>query len=98
MRRLGGTRAGKVRLTPLLRKEAVSSAEMLTEVAAGTAERCPGRHVLALQDTTGLRSHGGRGEYLHAVMSLDEKDGTILGVIDGIFLDRQTSGRPVCAD
>lgn len=70
MRRSGGTRAGKSRLTPLLRKEAVSSTEM--QAAARTAERCPGRHVLAIQDTTGLRSQGGRGEYLHAVMALDE--------------------------
>ncbi|WP_283813220.1 hypothetical protein [Bradyrhizobium manausense] len=34
-----------------------------------------GRHVLAIQDTTVLRSEGGGGEYLHAVLALDAQDG-----------------------
>ncbi|MCA1363382.1 hypothetical protein I6F14_23530 [Bradyrhizobium sp. IC3069] len=39
--------------------------------AGRTAERCVGRYVLAIQDTTVLRSERGRGEYLHAVLALD---------------------------
>ncbi|SCB38512.1 hypothetical protein GA0061098_1007288 [Bradyrhizobium shewense] len=52
-----------------------------------------GRHVLAIQDTTVLRSEGGGGEYLHAVLALDAQDGAILGLIDGCFLEREGGRR-----
>ena len=93
VRRLGGTRAGEIRLTRLLRNEAFSCEEMLSEAAGRTAERCMGRHVLAIQDTTVLRSEGGGGEYLHAVLALDAQDGAILGLIDGCFLKRDGGRR-----
>ena len=57
-----------------------------------TSERCQGRDVLVIQDTTVIRSEGGGGDYLHAVMALDAEDGAILGLVDGQFLQR-TSGR-----
>lgn len=63
------------------------------EAAGRTAERCLGRHVLAIQDTTVLRSEGGGGEYLHAVMALDAQDGAILGLIDSCFLERKSGRR-----
>lgn len=66
---------------------------MLSEAAGRTAERCMGRHVLAIQDTTVLRSEGGGGEYLHAVLALDAQDGAILGLIDGCFLEREGGRR-----
>jgi len=93
VRRLGGSRAGEIRLTRLLRNEAFSCEEMLAEAAGGTAERCVGRHVLAIQDTTVLRSEGGGGEYLHAVLALDAQDGAILGLIGGCFLERKGGRR-----
>lgn len=92
VRRLGGDRAGEIRLTRFLRNEAVTCAEMLAEAAERTAERCVGRHVLAIQDTTVLRSSGGGGDYLHAVLAVDAGDGAILGLIDGQFL-RRDGGR-----
>jgi len=52
-----------------------------------------GRHVLAIQDTTVLRSEGGGGEYLHAVLALDAQDGAILGLIDSCFLERKGGRR-----
>lgn len=93
VRRLGGSRAGEIRLTRFLRNAAVSCAEMLAEAAARTAERCAGRHVLAIQDTTVLCSHGGGGDYLHAVLAVDAEDGAILGLIAGAFLQRQGGRR-----
>jgi hypothetical protein len=81
-----------MRLTRFLRNDSVTPEEMLAEAAAGTAQRCVGRHVLALQDTTVLRSAGGGGEYLHAVLAVDAEEGAILGLIDGQFLER-SSGR-----
>ena len=50
--------------------------------------RCTGRHVLAIQDTTVVRSEGGGGLYLHAVIAVDADDDAILGLIDGQFLSR----------
>lgn len=88
MRRLGENRAGEIRLTRFLRNDAVSCDEMLAEAAARTSARCLGRHVLAIQDTTVLRSSGGGGEYLHAVLAVDAEDGAIVGLIDGQFLVR----------
>jgi hypothetical protein len=70
----------------------VTIEEMLSEAGQRTAERCRGRDVLVIQDTTVLRSQGGGGDYLHAVVALDAEDGAILGLVDGQFL-RRSSGR-----
>jgi hypothetical protein len=93
VRRLGGSRAGEMRLTRFLRNDAVTPEEMLSGAAAGTAARCLGRHVVAIQDTTVLRSTGGGGWYLHAVVALDAEEDAILGLIDGRFLERSGGRR-----
>jgi hypothetical protein len=82
-----------MRLTRFLRNAAVTPAEMLAEAGARTAERCLGRHVLAIQDTTVLRSAGGGGSYLHAVVAVDAEDDAILGLIDGQVLERSAGRR-----
>lgn len=92
VRRLGGTRAGEIRLTRLLRNEAVSCEAMVAEAAGRTAERCAGRRVLAIQDTTVVRSDGGGGLFLHPVVAVDEESGAILGLAHASFLDR-TQGK-----
>ena len=92
VRRLGGNRAGEIRLTRFLRNASVTVAEMLAEAAARTAQRCVGRDVLVIQDTTVIRSAGGGGDYLHVALALDEADGAILGLVGGQFLQR-SSGR-----
>jgi hypothetical protein len=92
VRRLGGNRAGEIRLTRFLRNEAVTAGEMAAEAGRRTSERCQGRDVLVIQDTTVIRSEGGGGDYLHAVIALDARDGAILGLVDGQFL-RRASGR-----
>jgi len=86
--RLGATRAGEIRLTRLLRNPAVTPGEMAVTAARRTARRCTGRRVLAIQDTTVVRSDGGGGQYLHAVLAVDAEDGALLGLIDGVFLHR----------
>lgn len=92
VRRLGGNRAGEIRITRFLRNRSVTIEEMLEAAAARTSQRCQGRDVLVIQDTTVLRSSGGGGDYLHAVIALDEADGAILGVVDGGLMHRK-SGR-----
>lgn len=93
VRRLGGDRAGEIRLTRFLRHPAVHPEIMLSEASALTAERCRGRDVLALQDTTVLRSTGGGGTYLHCVLAVDGESGAILGLIDASFVHREAGRR-----
>ena len=88
VRRLGGDRAGEIRLTRLLRNAAVTVEEMSAEAGRRTAERCAGRHVLAIQDTTVVRSEGGGGLYLHPVLVVDADEGAILGLAHAEFLNR----------
>lgn len=44
-------------------------------------------------DTTVVRSKGGGGSYLHAVLALDGEDDTVLGLIDAQFLERSRGRR-----
>jgi hypothetical protein len=88
VRRLGGDRAGEIRLTRLLRHEAVTTEAISDEAGRRTAERCAGRHVLAIQDTTVVRSEGGGGLYLHPVIVVDADEGALLGLAHAEFLRR----------
>lgn len=81
-----------MRITRFLRNGSVTIEEMVSEAARRTAERCAGREVLVIQDTTVVRSEGGGGDYLHAAMALDASDGALLGLVDASFLER-SSGR-----
>ncbi len=92
IRRLGGDRAGEIRLTRLLRNAAVTPQAMIAEAASRTGARCAGLHVLAIQDTTVVRSEGGGGLYLHPTLAVDAASGAILGLTHAEFLSR-TQGR-----
>lgn len=81
-----------MRITRFLRNASVTVGEMLSEAARLTSQRCQGRDVLVIQDTTVIRSAGGGGDYLHVALALDEADEAILGLVDGQFLQR-SSGR-----
>ncbi len=93
IRRLGGDRAGEIRLTRLLRNEAVTVEAMSTEAGRRTAQRCEGRHVLAIQDTTVVRSEGGGGLYLHPVIAVDADEGALLGLAHAEFLSRDKGSK-----
>ena len=88
IRRLGGTRAGEIRLTRFLRNEAVQPEAMVAQAASLTKSRCEGREVLVFQDTTVVRSQGGGGLYLHAAVAVDAESDAILGLTDAQFLSR----------
>ena len=88
VRRLGGNRAGEIRLTRFLRNEAVTTEEMVETAGLRTAGCCVGRQVLAIQDTTVVRSKGGGGLYLHPVLAVDAEDGAILGLVHAEFMSR----------
>jgi hypothetical protein len=93
VRRLGQDRAGEMRLTRFLHCEAVTTEEMVSTAAARTAQRCAGRDVLVIQDTTVVRSDGGGGVYLHVAIAVDAKDGALLGLVYATFLTREHGRR-----
>jgi hypothetical protein len=55
-------------------------------------DQCRGRHVLAIQDTTVVRSEGGGGLYLHVAVAVDAASGALLGLTQAAFLSR-TEGK-----
>jgi hypothetical protein len=98
VRRLGGTRAGEIRLTRFLRNPAVGVEEMVGEAALALTARCAGRRVLAIQDTTVVRcDEKGSGLFLHAVLAVDADDGAILGLADACFVTREAGRNQVTA-
>ena len=90
---LGGSRAGEVRLSRFLRNPLVTSEAMLAEAGRRTSQRCQGRDILVIQDTTVVRSEGGGGDYLHAAIALDVDDDAILGAVEARYLRRQSGRR-----
>jgi hypothetical protein len=94
VRRLGKDRAGEIRLWRFLHNEAVTVAEMVATAAARTVSQAARRHVLAIQDTTMVRSAPqGLGVALHPVLAVDAVEGTLLGLIDARFMVRRGGQR-----
>ena len=56
-----------------------------TPPAGRLGVRSAARHVLAIQNTTVIKSEGGGGLYLHMRLALDADDGAILGLADATF-------------
>ena len=98
VRRLGGTRAGEIRLTRFLRNGSVTPEAMVASAAERLLERSRGRPILAIQDTTVVRSSGGGGLYLHACIALDEADGALLGLAQAAFVTRTSGGKATYRD
>ena len=93
VRKLGGSRAGEMRITRFLRNDAVSLEAMLASAASRTLARASGRHVLAIQDTTTVQAgEDGRCVALHPVIAVDAADGSLLGLVGAQFFVR-TGGK-----
>ena len=87
VRRVGGDRAGEIRITRFLRNRRVTPEEMVATARLRTAGLVRGRHILAIQDTTTLRDDGKLDSLnLHAMIAVDADDGGLLGLIDAVFL------------
>jgi hypothetical protein len=97
LRKLGDNRAEKVKFRRFLMNERVTVAKMMTRQRARVAEAAPGRHVLAIQDTSEInyesqraRKHGlgtvGNGSdvglFVHPVLAVDAGTGHCLGLLD----------------
>ena len=94
VRRLGGNRAGEMRITRFLRNPAVTVAEMVASAAARTADRVTGRHVLAIQDTTNLRVGADNcGTVLHPTIAVDALSQALIGLVHAELLRRRGGKR-----
>jgi hypothetical protein len=84
-----------MRLRRFLENASVDIEEMVATAAVRTAEASSGRHVLAIQDTTSLRSDraGGGGLSLHAMIAVDAEDGALLGLVEALHLSREGGRR-----
>jgi len=94
VRRLGKNRAGEIRITRFLHNPAVTVSEMVATAGVRTCSQAAGRHVLAIQDTTMVRSAvDGLGVALHPVIAVDAIDGTVIGLVDAGFFTRKGGQR-----
>jgi hypothetical protein len=107
LRRLaGGRRRGIIGFDRFLANPRVTTERLVEGWGFAASEACPGRHVLAIQDTSeinfrtskehrrGLGEIGkgsGRGVLLHAMLGLDADTGGVLGLVTGRIWTR--SGR-----
>jgi hypothetical protein len=83
-----------MRITRFLHNPRVTAGEMLGTASAKTCSQVPGRHVLAIQDTTSVRAdESGAGLSVHPVIAADAATGFVLGLVDLFFLDRQGGKR-----
>lgn len=96
LRRLGGTRAGEVKLGRWFSNERVTKEELADSITEKVKISVKNKHILAIQDTTELnyQSKLGRieglgpvgngltnGFYLHPMLAIDADEGTCLGLV-----------------
>ena len=94
VRGLGGDRAGEMRITRFLHNPKVTIDEIVGTARARACALVAGRHVLAIQDTSALRvDEKGLGLSFHPVIAVDANAGTVLGLVDNFFLNRQGGER-----
>jgi hypothetical protein len=83
-----------MRITRFLHNPKVTLGEMLSTALARTCAGVAGRHVLAIQDTSSLRvDEKGVGLSFHPVIAVDASAGTVLGLVDNMFLRRSGGAR-----
>ena len=92
--RLGGSRAGEMRIGRFLHNPKVTLGEMIATARGRALAQAAGRHALAIQDTSSLRvGEKGDGLFLHPVIAVDAEKGTVFGLIDNFFLKREGGAR-----
>lgn len=83
-----------MRITRFLHNPKVTPTRMIETALARTCTQVAGRHVLAIQDTSALRvDEKGVGLSFHPVIAVDANHGTVLGLVDNVFLSRQGGER-----
>ncbi len=94
VRKLGGDRAGEMRISRFLHNRRVTAREIVQTAAARSCAQVSGLHVLAIQDTTSVRvDERGYGLSVHPLIAVDAVSGFTLGLVDLIYLDRRKAER-----
>ncbi len=76
-----------MRITRFLRNGNVTPEDIVSTARGRTCGLVVGRHVLAIQDTTTLRDDGKLESLnLHAMIAVDAADGSVLGLVEALFL------------
>jgi hypothetical protein len=103
LRRVGGTRAGEIAAHRFLDSPQVTAAEIIETLGQRTGERCCGRRIIAVQDTTEINFSGrerarcglgpaGDGEtpgfFMHAAVAVDAEDEAVVGLLDAAIWTR----------
>jgi hypothetical protein len=97
VRRLGGDRAGEIRITRFLRNPHVTPQEMFETARQHTLGQAKDRHVLVIQDTVSLRDDGRtKSLQLHPAIAVDAADGALLGLMGATFLRRDEPVQTHC--
>ena len=106
LRQLAGVRADEVRFGRFMSNDRIRLGALVEEACRHTDERCSGRHVLAIEDTSELnfQKHGRRvqglgvvgngtdmGLFVHPVLAVDAQEGTCLGLADVLVWQRLKS-------
>ena len=93
VRRLGGNRAGEVRIGRFLRNVKVTVEKIVEQASSGTASRVAGLDILAIQDTTSFRDDGlGNSLVGHATIAVEAEQGALLGLVDARIIERHGGG------
>ena len=83
-----------MRITRFLHNPKVTPTKMIETALARICTQVADRHVLAIQDTSALRVDAkGLGLSFHPVIAVDANQGTVLGLVDNVFLSRQGGER-----
>jgi hypothetical protein len=103
LRRVGGTRAGEIAAHRFLDSPQVTAEEIIETLARRTGERCHGRRIIAVQDTTEINFIGrdrarcglgpaGDGKtpgfFMHAAVAVDAEDEAVVGLLDAAIWTR----------
>jgi DDE family transposase len=104
LRKAGGNRAGEMRAHRFLSSRFSSVDTILRTLGEGTAARCAGRHIVAVQDTTEInfahrdgkkRGFGPAGNgrdpglFIHPLLAVDAEDEAVVGLLGASIWTRE---------
>jgi hypothetical protein len=108
VRKVGGDRAGEMAAHRFLASRAVTAIEIIETLGMRPGERCQGRRIIAVQDTTEINFSGrdrarrglgpaGDGKtpgfFMHAVVAVDRDDEAVVGLLDAANWTRRAGKR-----
>lgn len=108
LRKVGGDRAGEIAAHRFLDSPRVTAAEIIETLSRRTGERCHGRRIVAVQDTSEVNFSGrararrglgpaGDGKtpgfFMHAAVAIDIADDAVVGLLDAAIWTRRAGRR-----